>query len=61
MTGARKGLIADAGTDEEFATAVLQALEQQQDVRTKRAVNPSGSHAGVRRSSAVTARSRRTG
>ena len=38
VTGARKGLIADAGTDEEFATAVLQALEQQQDVRTKRAV-----------------------
>ena len=38
VTGARKGLITDAGTDEEFATAVLQALEQQQDVRTKRAV-----------------------
>ena len=38
VTGARKGLITDAGTDEEFAAAVLQALEQQQDVRTKRAV-----------------------
>ena len=38
VTGARKGLITDAGTDDEFAAAVLQALEQQQDVRTKRAV-----------------------
>ena len=27
VTGARKGLIADAGTDDEFATAVLQALD----------------------------------
>ena len=38
VTGARKGLITDAGADDEFAAVVLQALEAQQDVRTKRAV-----------------------
>jgi maltose alpha-D-glucosyltransferase/alpha-amylase len=36
ITGARKGLVADAGADDEFANTVLQALEQQADVRTKR-------------------------
>jgi maltose alpha-D-glucosyltransferase / alpha-amylase len=36
ITGARKGLIADAGGDDEFASTMLQALGQQADVRTKR-------------------------
>ncbi|HEY7059457.1 MAG TPA: putative maltokinase, partial [Vicinamibacterales bacterium] len=38
VTGARKGLIADGGVDEDFATALLQALEQQREVRTRRGV-----------------------
>jgi len=36
ITGARKGLVADAGPDDEFANTMVQALEQQTDVRTKR-------------------------
>ena len=36
VTGARKGVIADGSVDDEFAVAILHALEQEQVVRTKR-------------------------
>ena len=36
VSGARKGVIADASVDDEFASAILHALEHEQGVRTKR-------------------------
>ncbi len=35
ITGARKGLIADAGIDDGFAMALFESVDQQRDVRTK--------------------------
>ena len=62
VTGARKGVIVDAGVDDEFATRLLQALEQRAGrPRPSAAVIQPRSHAGVRRPPRRAARSRRTG
>ena len=51
VTGARKGVIADGSVDDEFAVAILHALEQEQVVTNQARSHSAASHAGLRGSS----------
>ena len=56
VTGARKGVIADASVDDEFAVAMLHALEQRTGRANQARPDSAAPHAGVRRAFAERAR-----